>query len=122
MKRIILATLLACVSVSVAQAACDTKSLKGSYAVALSGNDCGYIGVANFDGRGTMTISTSIFGCGAAPIFGSGTFSYNLNANCVGTATGTGSDYYFVFNKILTTGSIMISGGHFLQIGTITKQ
>jgi len=127
MKRIILTTLLACVSVSVAQAACDTKSLKGSYEIAVTGlnngYNCGLIGVANFDGKGTMT-TTTVEGCGALPVNNAGTYSYNVNANCIGSATSaaTGLNVYFVLNKALTVGSSFVSGNGNLFFGTIIKQ
>jgi hypothetical protein len=126
MKGIILTALLVFFNVNAAQAACDTKSLKGSYAVALTGLSngisCGYIGLANFNGKGTMTMN-GIIHCGAPSADGNGTFSYNLDANCLGTATGnTGNDHNFVFNKTLTTGNIMLSAPKFVLFGTITKQ
>ena len=127
MKRIILTTLLACVFVSVAQAACDTKSLKGSYEIAatglFNGTNCGLIGVANFDGKGTMT-TTTLQGCGGQPVNNNGSYSYNVNANCMGNATntGTGLNVYFVLNKALSVGSIFFSSTGNITFGTLIKQ
>jgi hypothetical protein len=124
MKRIILTALLVFFYVNEAQAACDTKSLKGTYAIALSGNGCGSIGVANFDGKGAMTMNF-LTGCGVTPTPANATYSYNLYASCLGTATGnsgTGNDYNYVFNKTLTTGNIFLSHNNFVLFGTITKQ
>ncbi len=127
MKKIILTMLLACVYVSSAQAACDTKSLKGSYEVAAvgmeNGYNCGILSVVNFDGKGTMT-GTSIAGCGALPQNASGVYSYNVNANCMGSATNTatGLNIYFVLNKALAVGSVFFSGNGNLYFGSIIKQ
>ena len=94
MKKLILTALLTCFYVSAAQAACDTKSLKGSYEIAatglFNGTNCGLIGVANFDGKGIMT-TTTLQGCGGQPVNNNSTYSYNLNANCMGNATNTGT-------------------------------
>ena len=127
MKRIILTALLVFFYVNVAQAACDTKSLKGSYEIAgtglSNGYNCGLIGVANFDGKGTMT-TTTVEGCGGLPINNTGNYSYNVNANCIGsaTSTATGLNVYFVLNKALTIGSSFVSGNGNLFFGTIIKQ
>jgi hypothetical protein len=64
-----------------------------------------------------------ITGCGDGTGYGSATFSYKLNANCLGTATGNaGNDYNYVFNKTLTTGNIFLSNANYLLFGTIIKQ
>ena len=127
MKGIILTALLVFFNVNAAQAACDTKSLKGSYQIAatgiLNGKTCGTVGVGNFDGKGVLT-TTSVDGCGGQPANSNGTYSYNVNANCMCSATSaaTGNNYYFVFNKLLTVGSVFLSGSNMLIFGTMIKQ
>ena len=133
MKRIILTTLLACVSVNVAQAACDTKSLKGTYTITggTSGWDdnynCGIVGIATFDGKGVLKIR-SVQGCGGEPVNSTVDFSYNLDAACMGSATQTSANEYesensyFVFNKLLSTGSIMMHVNGLFLFATMNKQ
>ena len=92
MKRIILTTLLACVFVSVAQAACDTKSLKGTYVLAgtgfSNGSNCALVGTASFDGKGTLKMRT-YEGCGDDAQLETTEFSYNLDALCMGIGTNS---------------------------------
>jgi hypothetical protein len=112
-------------NVNVAQAACDTKSLKGNYEIAVKANTCAYIGVANFDGKGTMTMNT-VRNCGGGVINSNWTLSYKINANCTGSATGNNiaelGDLNFVFNSMLTNGGMLFNTGSGLFFGTIIKQ
>jgi hypothetical protein len=127
MKIIILTTLLACVSVSVAQAACDTKSLKGSYTLAgnvfNNGSNCALVGIATFDGKGNLKMR-NYEGCGDDAQLSTTEFSYNLDAFCMGSATNSisGINSYFVFNKLLSNGSIFISANGIVAVSTMNKQ
>jgi hypothetical protein len=38
------------------------------------------------------------------------------------TSAATGNNYYFVFNKLLTVGSVFLSGSNMLIFGTMIKQ
>jgi hypothetical protein len=127
MKRIILTTLLACVSVSVTQAACDTKSLKGIYVLAgtgfSNGSNCALVGNATFDGKGTLKMRT-YEGCGDDAQLNTSEFSYNLDALCMGSGTNSNSgvNSYFVFNKLLSTGNIFMSANGVVVFATMNKQ
>jgi hypothetical protein len=133
MKGIILTALLVFFNVNVAQAACDTKSLKGTYTITGGTNgrednyNCGIVGIATFDGKGALKIR-SVQGC-AQPVNSTVEFSYSLDTACMGRATQTianeyesQADSYFVFNKLLSTGSIMMHVNGLFLFATMNKQ
>jgi hypothetical protein len=128
MKRIILTALLVFFYVNVAQAACDNKSLKGSYTVVArgfsNGKHCGTVGVAIFDGKGKMELH-QIEGCEGIPTPIDDTFTYKIDtASCMGNILSlvSGGSAYFVFNKALTSGTILSSGNSLLLLSTLNKQ
>jgi hypothetical protein len=132
MKGIILTALLVFFNVNAAQAACDTKSLKGTYTITGGtngwddGHNCGIVGIATFDGKGALKIR-SVQGCGT-PVNSTVDFSYNLDAACMGSATQTSANEYesvnnyFVFNKLLSAGSIMMHVNGLFLFATMNKQ
>lgn len=127
MKKLILTSLLVFFNVNAAQAACDTKSLKATYTVVgtgtSNGKNCGVIGVAIFDGKGKMEMHT-LEGCGSEPQTEDSTFTYKIDNTCMGSFTSWENRFtsYFIFNKALSSGTILTSGNTVVMLGTLNKQ
>jgi hypothetical protein len=125
MKKLALAAIALGFSIG-ANAACDTKSLKGDYYFSASGIDNGYtcanLGVANFDGKGTMKTHT-VYGCGSQTFESDMVSVYQLKSNCMGSAVGSnGFTYSLVMNKALTSGNFFASQNGAIGVGTMIKQ
>ena len=126
MKKIALAVMIFAIGGS-AFGACDNKTLTGDFRVSIAGNDnggtCGAIGIANFDGKKTMTF-TGIQGCGGSTIQSNGSFTYTVLANCMGSAinTNAGYSFYFLTDKKMQKGSIFASTSNAVYFGGMEKQ
>ena len=125
MKKLVFAVIALGFSVG-ANAACDTKSLKGDFYYGVTGLDngmsCANVGVVNFDGKGNVK-SHSVSGCGKEVQEGDLTAIYQLNSSCLGSiTTNLGFTYHFVTNKAVTVGNIFISQSGAIGYGTMQKQ
>lgn len=110
------------------QAACDTKSLKGDYEIGVVGGNssytCAIVGVLSFDGKGSVKSITNT-GCGGIPEFQTINGIYSLDSNCMGKATmsaTTPTDFYFVLDKMLKTGTLFMSANNTIAFGSLLKQ
>ena len=140
MKKLVLAVIALGFSVGV-NAACDTKSLKGSYVInttftGLQNNSypitCGQIGIINFDGKGGTTLN-HVSGCaGILPnegSFATETGRYSFDNLCSGTAIFSKGDpeeeitLIFIFDNNLTKASFVFNGINTISgSGSIFKQ
>ena len=130
MKKLVLAVIMLAFSVGV-NAACDKKSLKGYYAFSFTSsnaapssnaNSCVVLGTVFFDGKGGQN---SIFSQGCGAEFGTQTNNgtYDVFANCIGFIDyPNGISANFVMDRAFKGGSLILSQGGSIAIGSIFKQ
>ena len=127
MKKLVLAVTMLAFSAG-ANAACDVRSLKGSYGMLVSGvvnnKSCAGVGIMLFDGKGTAKIKL-VESCGEGQLYADvQSAAYNFEGDCVVGATfGSGLDITAVFDKTLKVGQVMaigLSGG--VGVGSLLRQ
>ena len=127
MKKIIFAVMMFIFSIG-ANAACDVKSLKGSYGMLVSGvvnsKSCAGVGTILFDGKGIAKIKL-VESCGEGQLYADNqSTQYAFVNDCVAGATfGSGLDITVVFDRNLKVGQVMavgLNGG--VGVGTLLKQ
>lgn len=140
MKKLVLAVIALGFSVGV-NAACDTKSLKGSYVInttftGLQNNSypitCGQIGIINFDGKGGIVLSGTQSCSGQVWSIQKWAGNYSIDASCSGEiafantmgATNNNVTMNFVFDRALKTAQFMAMNpnGMTTFVGAMTKQ
>ena len=125
MKKLVLAVTMLVFSVG-ANAACDTKSLKGGYSVGVVGSNqygsCALIGAASFDGKGLMTLTYNQ-GCGGQVNGYTAQGGYAVSDLCLGNVVmSDGTTAYFSFDKLFKMGQFFISQNGMLSFGSIIKK
>jgi hypothetical protein len=127
MKKLLLVFLTSFFCIS-ANAACDVKSLKGSYGMLVSGvvnnKSCAGVGTIFFDGKGTSKIKL-VESCGEGQLYADNQSTIYAFANdcVVGATFGNGLDLTIVFDRNLKVGQIMavgLNGG--VGVGSAIKQ
>ena len=132
MKKLVLAVIASCFCIS-ANAACDTKSLKGDYfaQVTYTGYNgaypttCGNLGIIKFDGKGTATAVGFDSCAGQTTQTPTLTGAYSVDALCSGGITfGSGVTIRFVFDKAFKAGALVgdNAANKASGIGTLTRQ
>jgi hypothetical protein len=125
MKKLVLAVTMLGFSFG-ANAACDTKSLKGSYSVGVVSSNqygsCALVGSVTFDGKGSLTITYNE-GCGGQIVNYTAQGTYSINELCMGNSIMTsGTTAYFSFDKAFKTGQFFISQNGTIAFGSILKK
>lgn len=139
MKKLILGLIALGFSVGV-NAACDIKSLKGSYILNTTYTGfyestpviCGQIGVINFDGKGGVELAGNQSCLGQSWIVPKWAGNYSINGLCSGNiafantlgAINENVTMNFVFDKALKTAQFlaMNPNGMTTFVGAMTKQ
>jgi hypothetical protein len=124
MKNIIFAAMTLCFCIS-ANAACNTKSLKGEYGFGVmsggSQSTCAAVGTVLF--KNGVAVATAMQGCGGNAGFTSLKGTYTLGQYCVGEIDfDDGSTAHFVLDKSLKIGQFFMSQNNVITYGSIFRQ
>jgi len=131
MKKLVLAVIASCFCIS-ANAACDTKSLKGNYMIqgiytgykSSYPTTCGDIGIIQFDGKGGA-VGVGFESCaGTTYALPKQTGTYQIDALCSGSIVFGTMEIKYIFDKTLKSGVILGANPDYLSsgVGTILKQ